>query len=247
MSNFSCKFFRYYENSVTPMAHYVLAFVSIERFLTIVYPNQFRFKNKIKFQITLCLAIVVFNLIFYVPSFVSFGLVVNTDNHEFSITNISSIAFNETNIYCSRNIIFLNYLNVLNDVIIPFGVMMIFSLLLIISIHVSRKRARSQEGHSSIPSKTKSKYIRFAISSTAVNLVFFSFTLPYYVTFFIDTGDNDDLIIMIEFFSFLYDCKFSSIFFVNYFTNSLFRNEMRCLIGIDKKKSNEERTPNAAK
>ena len=50
-----CKLFRYYENLVTPISHYILAFISIDRYLTIVYPKKFLFKNKLSFHLSCCI------------------------------------------------------------------------------------------------------------------------------------------------------------------------------------------------
>ena len=234
ISDFVCKLYRYYENLVTPISHYILAFISIDRYLTIVYPKKYAFKNKLSFHLSCCIGITVFNFIYYIPSLLFFGLVSGSNE----TSNDTNNPFNNGSISCSRRIIALNYLNVLNDVIVPFSIMTIFTILLIKSIYDSRKRARSL---ASTQNRTQSKYIRFAVTSIAVNIVFFLLTLPFYSTFFIEFKDNLDLKIMVHFLTFVYDCQFGSMFFVIYLTNSLFRSELKSIIGVDCKNSNSNR------
>ena len=226
ISDLACKLYRYYENFVTPISHYILAFISIDRYLTIVYPKKFLFKNKISFHLKCCIGITVFNLVYYIPSLIYFGL----DSGANETTNDS---FNNENISCSRRVVILNFLNVLNDVIVPFSIMTIFTILLIKSIYESRKRARLL---TSTQNRTQSKYIRFAVTSISVNIVFFILTLPFYLTFFIEFKDNLDSRIFVDFLLFVYDCQFGSMFFVIFFTNSLFRTELKSIIEAIHKK-----------
>ena len=234
ISDLACKMYRYYEDVVTPISHYILAAISIDRYLTIVYPKKYAFKNKVSFHLKCCIGITVFNCVYYIPSLIYFGLISSVSNDLLFLNNNDSI--NSSNLSCSNRIIILNFLNVLNDVIVPFGIMSIFTILLIKSIYDSRKRARSL---ASAQNRTQSKYIRLAVTSISVNIVFFSLTLPYYTTFFIEFDDNNDVLTIIDsFFSFLYDCKFGSMFIVIFFTNSLFRTELKSIIGAIYKKLN---------
>ena len=167
ISDLVCKLYYYYEDVVTPISHFILAFISIDRYLTIAHPKKYAFKNKISFHLKCCIGITVFNFLYYIPSFFYFGLVFDSNE----TTNDTSNSFNNGSIYsCSRPIIVLNLLNVLNDVIVPFGIMSIFTILLIKSIYDSRKRARSL---TSTQNRTQSKYVRFAVTSIAVNIAFF--------------------------------------------------------------------------
>ena len=181
ISDLACKLYRYYENLITPISHYILAFISIDRYLTIVYPKKYLFKNKISFHLRCCFAVTLFNFLYYIPSLIYNELVSSDSNEINNYTNNNS--FNNPNVSCSNPIIILDILNVLNDVIVPFGIMTIFTILLIKSIYESRKRARSL---SSTQNRTQSKYFRFAITSIAVNIVFFILTIPFYLTFFIE-------------------------------------------------------------
>jgi hypothetical protein len=234
-SNWTCKLRYYYANVMTPIPHYIMAFVSIDRFLTIVHPTKFLFRNKISFKLGFCFGSTLFNLIYYVPDLLFYGLQVEIDNQT-SFENKTS---------CKRNETFLSYLNFLNDALVPFGIMMIFTILLIKSIHESRKRARSSSvsATSSISksNRSKSKDIRFAISSIVVNLVFIFLTLQAYSILFIDYFY--DLFLLSDLFFLFYYCKFGSVFFVSYFTNSIFRNEFRLMIGLNHqtKRSNQNR------
>ena len=232
ISNLTCKLRYYYGDLTTPISNFILAIVSIDRYLTIVYPKSFfSFRKNLSFKISSCLFLTIFNLIYYIPDLVLFGL---------DVQNNKTIN-NETQILCYRKHEILNYLNFLNDAFIPFGIMTLFTILLLKSIYESRKRSREliNVSSSQTSNKTKSRDIRFAITSISVNLVFIFSTLPLYFSFFLLSYHNQIFIILDSFFMILYYTKFGSMFFINYFTNSLFRNEFNSIIRFKVLNSNQ--------
>ena len=130
---------------LTPIPHVILAFISIDRFLKIVHPRKFLLRNKTSFKYCFCLAATMFNIFYYIPDLLFYGL--DTVQNDIIVDSLSAYANKssmfETKISCKRKITFLNYLNFLNDFIIPLGITKIFTILLIKSIYESRKRARS--------------------------------------------------------------------------------------------------------
>ena len=146
ISSLTCKLRYYYADVLTPIPHVILAFISIDRFLKIVHPRKFLLRNKTSFKYCFCLAATMFNIFYYIPDLLFYGL--DTVQNDVIVDSLSVYANQsslfETKISCKRNIAFLNYLNFLNDAIIPLGITTIFTILLIKSIYEyeSRKRAR---------------------------------------------------------------------------------------------------------
>ena len=238
LSNLTCKLYYYFADIVTPIGHWILVLVTIDRYLSIVSPSKFLFRNKKFFRLISCLVIVLFNLVFYIPDLIFYDLKLSYFDN---LINNQTII--ESKFICVRDVVVLNYLNFLNDCLLPFIFIMIFTILLIKAIYISRKKSRSNQ--STPPTsfnnnnKIKTKDARFAFTSIAVNLVFVCLTLPSYLTLMIGLYDYEIFVVIDSIFYFLYFCQFGSIFFVNYLTNVIFRNEFKSLIRMNNKsKSN---------
>ena len=80
ISNFSCKLSTYISYSFSSFSALTLMYISFYRFIAIRYPaKSFTFK-KIKTQFIFIFVIVLFELAYYSPAFISFNLVSTTGN-----------------------------------------------------------------------------------------------------------------------------------------------------------------------
>jgi hypothetical protein len=132
------------------------------------------------------------------------------------------------------------------EVMIPFFFMVIFSTLSIMTIFESRNKLKenskrqnassqsrsSSSTNSSATKKSgiKSKDFKFAITSIALNVTFLLFVFPtnfldilvYFISF-----DFDLAYVISEMF---YHLNFAVVFFINYYFNSIFKNEFNLII-----------------
>ena len=108
--------------------------------------------------------------------------------------------------------------------------MFLFTLLSIRTIFNSRKAASN---NSSI---TKSRDMKFAVSSITINILFLLFSSPLFTLFLINDYSNlfenqSDLYKLIQaLFYFLSYFNSTSNFFASYYSNSLFKKEFETLI-----------------
>jgi len=117
--------------------------------------------------------------------------------------------------------IIASYMDLTIRDILPFMVMSIFSILLIISIFRSRMRATT--GQTVQYLKRLARDIRFSIMILFMNLLFIVLSLPLAIVLFIP-GYNSSFSFILTFYIFY--SSYGVNFYVMFFTNSLFRNEV---------------------
>ena len=225
MSNFICKtryYFSYVSFSIPAL---LLVLISIDRFFSIARPDKFLFKNRIRFQLIICLIIIIFNICIYLPVF------------WFHLEK-SEIFNNQTNrtefTFSCEDIGFWFYLmDLFQSSLIPFTVMILTSIFTIKKVFDTRKLINDKNNNSN---KNKLRDIKFAKISISTNIVFLAYGLPYFIytliTDYTSLFNNldADVIMIIHSISFLcFYIQFIDIFFINIFVNSLFKNEFKIL------------------
>ena len=193
---------------------YLLVFISIEKFISIRYPNNKIIKKQI-FQTIIVLVIIICNLATY-----NFIFYLNIYKNQ--ATNTSNVSIKPIN---EETVKTIGIIAIVYNTGLPFIIMLIFSILLIHTILKSRLRIlRLTNQHDR---NRLRKDIQFAISSIFMNIFFLIFYLPFCVA----------LILKCEIFSDLYINVFRPIaglnycdhFYILFFTNSVFRQRVLTL------------------
>ncbi len=207
------KIVSYFESAfLTP---YLLVFISIEKFITIRFPNN-KIIKKSKFQTILVFALMACNLIVYHPFFYLNIYKANNSSNQTSQEVIRE-ANNAFGIICY-----------IYNIGLPFIIMMVFSTLLVHTIFKSRLRIlRLTNQHDRNRLK---KDIQFAISSIFLNLFFLILYLPNTVYSFIKTDLNTDLFVNI--FTSLTYINFCDHFYILFCFNSVFRRRVLVLLRL---------------
>jgi len=205
-------YYWYVTASILPM---ILVYISIERFISIKYPNKSLFLNKNLNQHFYIITLTVFNLIF--NSWIPFNCDL-IDKRNSTVEHFSNYNPND-NFECLRTNKNMIYLTTLSTKIIPYSLMITFTILLIVSIFMSRNRVISN--YTSIQNETFKRDVKFAFSSLSLNIIFILCNLPASVVLL--TGNKYPFLFLI--FLYLYLFSFSIHFYLLLIFNSLFRSE----------------------
>jgi len=202
-SRLSCKTFFYLTYVVASISPVLNVYISIERYISIACSEKKGFLRKDKIQLGFIIMLVLFKLILYVPVAINFELVIFENQ---TICNFNYIFWQET----------YGYIDLTDRVILPFGLMIIFSILIIHTIFTSRSRMRSNTRANRIFRKD----VRFSLISVTLNVFFIVFSLPISIILVQpDFRINPFLI----FFIFIHYIAYSANFYLLFLANSLFR------------------------
>ena len=186
---------------------------------------KFLFRKNIFFQILICLSVLMFNLIYFLPN-------LNSSIKERRFTNKET---NETILYryCDIRNSSLMWMNLFQQDLGPFLLMIIFTTMTLRSLFNSRKRSNIKNDLS------RKKDVKFAITSVVLNVIYLALNTPFcayriiyeYVKNRIDPNLDSFLIAITFLFNYT---NHITIFFINLSVNSLFRQE---LISLFKRKN----------
>ena len=215
ISDFACKFRFYFEFVNFAIIAWFLVIISLDRFLSISYPSRFAFRKNFQFQIIVSLFIILFHLVYYIPYLFYYLKVIQVNE-----TNSTDLISFE----CVAPGIWAVLMDLFQSTVIPFLLMIIFTIVSIKTVFNSRKSAS--------PNSIKAKDIKFALSSIIINVLFILFNLPYYCVEIIKDNTNlfdnsNDLYEMLDSLTyFLFYIYLGFTFLVNFFVNSIFREEL---------------------
>jgi len=218
-----CKFYQFCNFALDALGAWCLVYISVEKFINIAfYSKRFIFKrtkNQIIFLILLCF----FTIIYNINVLFSVDILVFSDN-----SSSSSFCFPIDN----EQALILSYMDLVKLIILPFSLMIIFSILLILSIFKSRNRVNIND--SIRERKRLFKDIRFSISLISMNLLFILLNLPLGILSFF-TKDYLTFGELYVAFGYIYYLASSINFYLIFLTNSLFRKEFLILFKIKSK------------
>ena len=126
-----CKLMKYHLFSTTSISPWLMVYVMFDRFMTIKYSKIFHFRNNLRFKCFIICSIYLFNIIFYIPV----GIFEKKTKSLLNKTDVCD--FNE-------NKDLLRFMDLFNEVLIPFTLNFIFISLLILAIFQSRKRSNTR-------------------------------------------------------------------------------------------------------
>ena len=172
ISNLTCKFRYYYGNVNYSTCSWLLVVVSLDRFLSISYPHKFIYRQKTYFQIIVCFFVIGLNACFYTSSFFYYLQMINETNNQ-------TIKYK-----CIPNGIWIEIMKLLEQFIIPFILMILFTLLTAKNLYRSRKINSSFSNNKSTKSNCMDR--KFTITSIIINILFLLFNLPYFLLFMIN-------------------------------------------------------------
>jgi hypothetical protein len=204
-SSLYCKTYFYINFVFACISPMLSVYISIERYISIAYLAKKDFLQQKKIQLIYIIAIVLFNLILYVPIAIDFDLVI-VDNQ--TVCTYADSFWQET----------YSYVDLTNRVIIPFVFMIIFSVLIIYTIFTSRSRMTSNTR----ANRTFRKDVKFSLISIILNTSYIVFSLPIsIITFF----QFYWLYPFYKFFFLFFYITYMANFYLMFLANSLFRKE----------------------
>ncbi len=233
MSNLFCKLRIYLTYSIPPMSGYILVLISLDRWISISMPTKFLFRKKIIFQVGVTILMLMINLIFYsvtLASHLSRNISINTTN----ITTYRCYEYKKT-------VQIMSWLDLFNYSIVPFSLMIVFTSITLRTIFGSRKRIFSIQNNqlhkNNSNSSSRTKDIKFAITSVVLNIIFLVLNIPFcifaivfsHVIKFIDSEIDYFFYVFTLFFNYI---NFGTAFFINFVVNSIFRKEFLLLFRI---------------
>lgn len=220
-----CRLKAFFYFFIQPVCAWFEVAASLDRLLTIVYPNKSSLTSKTLHRRSLALSIIIFNLACY------FNVLFD---------NPLTYTFYRDKVVSSACFIFIAKKEVIVDFIIgaavPFILMAGLSVATFLGVLKSHVRAQSMELENTIRRK-RSRDIRFGVTIIVINVVFVLFNLPHRLVYVLD---NYSIIrffrntyvntvfkdILVEF----YEAYYSIIFLVQLVTNNQVRREFVIII-----------------
>ena len=220
-----CKFYQFCNFALDALGAWCLVYISVEKFVNIAFHSKRfifkRTKNQIIFLILLCLCSIIYNI----NVLFSVDILVFSDNDDNNNNNNNSFCFSIDN----EQALILIYMDLVKLIILPFSLMIIFSILLILSIFKSRSRVNIND--SIRERKRLFKDIKFSISLISMNLLFILLNLPIEILSFL-AKDYLTFGYLYVTFGYIYYLASSINFYLIFLTNSLFRKEFLLLFKI---------------
>jgi len=205
ISSIGCKIWNFFSYGLDALSPWCLVYISVEKFIAIAYPaKRFIFKRK-RNQIIFLVVLILFNIVYRLNVPFSYDL-----------ENIDNITF--CNFINNEWQTIISAMDIVNCLLVPFLLMLLFSILLIVTIFNSRSRVNlnvSDRGKKRLKHDTK-----FAISLITMNLFFLLLILPLMINAFLLPYYSSDLHFILYY---IYFISFAVNFYVLFITNSLFR------------------------
>ena len=211
LTDASCKITNYVLFSNISVSAWIMVYIIFDRFISIKYFQKFNFRNDLKIKRFILFSIFLISFIFYVPFGIYFKF--KEENNAKNQTGIEA--------YCSN---FKNYnifyiLDLFYSSVIPFLLMICFSIVL--SIFIFKSRNRFNNPISKKDKKTLKKDVQFSVTTIVLCVIFLATNFP------------SAMIDFFEFYPFIYymidyllfvNCSWQ--FVIHLITNKIFRKEI---------------------
>jgi len=223
-SSIACKAWNSFSYGLDALSPWSLVYISVEKYISIAFPSKrYIFKRK-NTQIIFIIVLILFNIIYHINVPFSYDIIVVDNNTYCGFVNDEWQSV-------------ISFMDLANCALIPFLLMLFFSILLIRAIFKSRRRIHLN--NSAREKKRLKKDIKFAISSLLMNLLFVILHLPFSSVIFLTFYDNYDLF---NIFYYIYYISYGINFYIIFFTNSLFRTEFFSILFRKTNKQENNRT-----
>jgi hypothetical protein len=215
INSLGCKIFSYFNYALDAISPWCLVYISVEKFVSIAVPTRRLMLRKLKVQIYFFVLLCLFNIVYHlnVPFFSDISSYKN-DSFCFLIDLESQII--------------VSFMDLVNYILLPFFLMIIFSSLLIAFIFKSRRRVLLN--NSVREKKRLKKDIKFSISLLSMNLLFTLLNLPLEIANFLPVSIDNDIYVSL---SYLFNLSSAVNFYLALSTNSLIRKEFLSLIEVE--------------
>jgi hypothetical protein len=220
-----CKLYYLYFCGFDAFSPWSLVYISVEKYIAITNPSRRYLLKKKKSQIIYIVVLFVSNVLyrwFYLPFSVDLIPTIKSDNS-------TTVSCYYLNMEWSD---LVNFTDAANCVVVPFFLMSFFSVLLIRSIFLSRRRVQSN--YSKRDRARNSRDIKFAISLLIMNLMFVLLNLPIQVLLAAPVSASDLYLFIV----YVFYTSYTVNFYITLFTNSLVYREFFA----NKRLSNQNRT-----
>lgn len=233
-----CKIIQYLAYCLPAISAHLVAYISLERFISILISNKMRSLAKLKTQVITASVIFCFNIIIYSSFLIFYGTFTfnfwlstnkNTSN---ILQNTYAVQAHNNSDYVFCDIIniqqskILSVIDAINAAIIPFIIMVFCSIKIIISLFNSRNRL-AQNRQSSNRLK---RDFSFSLTTLSLNFIFIFFTLPICVYLAVISDPNYTQTIAYLVLDDLYYLGYSVSVIIYSISNRMFREELRLLI-----------------
>lgn len=217
-SEFTCKLLPYLLYLPAPLTAWFEVMATLDRFLTIVYKNRFKFIRKPRFRLLVVLIIITFHCIIY----------------SFMIFSAKYLRFKNKSLnYCLNMYIYLlDLIDFIDLAALPFIIMLIFSVATILGVARSRKNSVNRlAGPVASQNRFKSRDIKFGITLICLNLTFLILNAPnrideiFNLTSLIANDNPLNMALMIHGKSIIHDIQYSTCFYIQLAVNNLVRKE----------------------
>jgi hypothetical protein len=212
LSNIGCKIYNFFSYGLDALSPWCLVYISIEKFISVAYPNKRFIFKKNKNQIIYFILLFLFNILYHL------NIPFSMEIFRVDFDNSSSCDF------INNNGIIINNMDLVNCVLAPIFLMILFSLLLIIFIFKSRRRVHLNNSDREI--ERLKRDIKFSISLLSINLLFILLNLPFTIFIVLPYYDDDEIFVTLSYICFL---SYAINFYLLLLTNSLFRSEFYSL------------------
>jgi hypothetical protein len=251
LSGHLCQLFLIIAYAIPATSSWIIAFISLDRLLSVKLNTKFLFRKEKLFQIAVCFGVLSFNLVIYLQLYFSYI-------EETPVIDRFGNKTNKTNLKCKRvEVDLLGWLNLLNADVLPFLTMTISTVFILRVLVESRKKMKQKENEKYAVKRSSQKKLvknnrdqKFAISSISLNLIFLVTNLPVCIYELIDAYtiiDPEIEVVVYRFTEVVYSVNFGSMFFINFVANSMFRNEFLKLFYFSHRHQNASSIINTSK
>lgn len=220
ISRFTCKTYWYFNYSLGAASPMLLAYISVERYISMKYPiKKFLMRND-KAQLLYFTIVVLFNFILYlpIPIYIDLRTVyvpISDSNLTESMNETVSCSFEKKSMQYT-----ISYLDMSFRAILPSLYMFVCTVLLLDTIFKTRKRI--VKTFLSEESKTFHREIKLTFSSIFLNVVYVLLQLPISI---FDIIPAFYTYLSYMFVYYLFFSSYSINFYIILFSNKLFHNE----------------------
>ncbi len=206
-----CKAAMYVLYSLASVSSMILVYILIERLLSVKFPVESNMLRMKLVQFTYLLIMIVFNFIYYLPVPFNYDIV--------KYKNITGCFF----INSDKKIMISN-LTITHKLLLPSGLMVIFSTLLIYSIFKSKSRVLTLYSRREI--EIFNNDVHLSIMSFVCNCIFIGLNLPFAIVLYFFKDYSDFLFL---FTLNLFYLSYGVNFYLFLIFNSMFRNKFKLL------------------
>jgi hypothetical protein len=217
LSTFACKLYEYTNFMICSISSWLLVLISVERCVGIAFGKRIQiFKNR-KFELFLIALAIIYNFLLYTPFLLYQEL-------QQTITNNTDT--NETQIDFSCDFSELEYIqtfylmDMINSTLVPYGIMVVSSIILIVFVIKSRMRIKHLTN--SKEKKFLIKEIRFGMTILLLNFFFVILNLPICVANYFDNLSD----FMYDFIAYIFMISFCINFYILAVFNTIIRKEV---------------------